>query len=76
VIFAAALILAAPIVDNPDIIRHGGADDSWIVQAFASHRIEAQRPLEKALHILQHCPDKQKKAEALIATAIKQAKGE
>lgn len=38
---AAALIDARPMVENPDIIRHGGADDGGFVQAFARHRIEA-----------------------------------
>jgi hypothetical protein len=46
---AAALIEARPLVDNTDIIKHAGADDSGFVQAFARHRSEAVEELVAAL---------------------------
>ncbi|MBO9602583.1 MAG: hypothetical protein J7496_08755 [Novosphingobium sp.] len=43
---AAALIVAAPIVENPGIIRFRGADDGGFVQAFRNHRLRSVAPLE------------------------------
>jgi hypothetical protein len=39
---AAAIIKARPMVENCDIISHGGADDGAFVQAFARHREQAR----------------------------------
>jgi len=47
---AARLVQAAPLVDNPDIIRLGGADDSGFVQAFAAHRLSA---IEEAANVAE-----------------------
>jgi hypothetical protein len=55
---AAALIAARPLVENPDIIMYGGADDGGFVQAFArfEHEIrlstlsEKTKAVEEAWH--------------------------
>lgn len=55
---AAALIAAAPMVDNVDIIKLAGADDSGFVQAFARHRLAAlsqsARPVASEGEAVEH----------------------
>jgi hypothetical protein len=46
---AAALVIAAPTVDHPDIILHKGSDDTEFVQTFTRHRIASTTALQAEL---------------------------